>query len=114
MGKHKPIYTPFFDTGDFVVIINADKIKLTGKKWQRKKYKRYSGYPGGQKEIMFKDLFQKRPEEAIRHAVKLMLPKNRLGRRMIRKLKIYKGEKHPHQAQRPEKIDLKYIREGRL
>jgi large subunit ribosomal protein L13 len=105
-GKHKPIYTPHVDTGDFIVIINAKKIILTGKKLQQKVYYHHSGYPGGLKSIVAEKLQQKDPRELIRLAVKGMLPKNRLGRKMITKLKIYAGDEHPHQAQNPEILDI--------
>lgn len=105
-GKGKPIYTPHVDTGDFVVVVNAEKVKLTGKKLQDKMYYRHSGYPGGLKSINAKDLLQKRPEEVISKAVKGMLPKNRLGRTLIKKLKVYAGENHPHEAQQPTKLEL--------
>lgn len=105
-GKGKPIYTPYLDTGDFVVVVNADKIKLTGKKLKDKMYYRHSGYPGGLKSINAKDLLAKRPEEVISKAVKGMLPKNRLGRKLIKKLKVYAGTTHPHEAQQPTKVEL--------
>ncbi len=100
-GKNKPIYTPHIDTGDFVVVVNADKVKLTGRKWEQKVYYRHSGYPGGLKSLTAKELWEKKPEELVRHAVKGMLPKNRLGRKMIKKLKIYADNDHPHEAQKP-------------
>ncbi|RLD98042.1 MAG: 50S ribosomal protein L13 [Aquificota bacterium] len=106
MGKHKPHYTPHVDTGDFVVVINASRVRFTGKKWEQKCYYRHSGYPGGLKVRRAKDLLEKRPEEILRHAVKGMLPKNNLGRRLLRKLKIYPGETHPHEAQKPVKLEL--------
>ncbi len=105
-GKTKPIFTPYLDTGDFVVVINAKKIKLTGRKLNDKVYYHYSGYPGGMKSITPKDLLQKKPEEVIRKAVWGMLPKNSLGRQMLTKLKVYPGKEHPHQAQQPKKIEL--------
>ena len=105
-GKTKPIFTPYLDTGDFVVVINAKKIKLTGKKLKDKIYYHYSGYPGGMKSITPKDLLQKKPEEVIRKAVWGMLPKNSLGRQMLTKLKVYPGKEHPHQAQQPKTIEL--------
>jgi large subunit ribosomal protein L13 len=105
-GKTKPIFTPYLDTGDFVVVINAKKIKLTGKKLNDKVYYHYSGYPGGMKSITPKDLLQKKPDEVIRKAVWGMLPKNSLGRQMLTKLKVYPGKEHPHQAQQPKKIEL--------
>ena len=105
-GKHKPIYTPHVDTGDFVVVINADKVKLTGRKTQQKMYYHHSGYFGGIKEISAEKLLDKRPEDLIRIAVKGMLPKNTLGKNMFRKLKVYAGDAHPHAAQRPVPLDL--------
>ena len=106
-GKHKPIYTPHVDTGDFVIVVNADKIILTGNKLLQKKYRSHSGYPGGLKETIYKDLLAKKPERAIEAAIKGMLPHNRLGAKMYRKLKVYKGGVHPHQAQQPELLELK-------
>ncbi len=100
-GKHKPEYTPHVDTGDFVIVINADKVLLTGRKWEQKEYLSYSGYPSGLKRIKYADLLRRKPEFIIEKAVKGMLPKNRLGRRMITKLKVYAGAEHPHQAQQP-------------
>ncbi|KKM12640.1 50S ribosomal protein L13 [Clostridiales bacterium PH28_bin88] len=105
-GKHKPTFTPHVDTGDHVIVINAEKVKLTGNKLQQKQYVRYSGYPGGLKVMNYEALLQKFPERAIEIAVKGMIPHNRLGRKMIKKLKVYRGEKHPHQAQQPETWDL--------
>ena len=105
-GKHRPIYTPHVDTGDWVVVINAEKIVLTGRKWDQKTYYRHSGYIGGLKSINAKKLWEKRPEDLIRHAVKGMLPKNSLGRKMFKKLKVYAGQKHPHEAQQPEALKL--------
>ncbi len=106
MGKHKPIYTPHVDTGDYVVVVNADKIVLTGKKLDQKKYYRHSGYPGGLKVVTARQLLQKHPEKLVYLAVKRMLPKNTLGRHMIKKLKVYAGPDHPHQAQKPEKLEI--------
>jgi len=105
-GKNKPIFTPNTDTGDFVVVINADKIKVTGKRETLKEYKHHSGYPGGQKITSFQEMMKKKPEFAVHNAVKGMLPKNRLGRKLIKKLKVYSGEDHPHQAQKPETLSL--------
>lgn len=105
-GKNKPIFTPNTDTGDFVVIINADKVKLTGKREQLKQYIRHSGYPGGQKITKFQDVLDKHPEYIVERAVKGMLPKTRLGNKLIKKLKVYAGDKHPHTAQKPELISL--------
>ena len=101
-GKHKPIYTPHVDTGDFVIIINADKVKLTGKKLEQKKYYYHTGYPGGLKAVPYKQMMEKNPEKAIELAVKGMMPKNRLGRQMYKKLKVYSGPEHNHEAQKPE------------
>jgi len=105
-GKDKPVFTPHVDTGDFVIVVNAEKVRLTGKKWENKYYYRHSGYMGGLKQMTAKELLEKKPEELIRHAVKGMLPKNRLGRRLLKKLKIYAGPNHPHEAQKPEKLEL--------
>lgn len=105
-GKHKPTFTPHTDCGDFVVIINADKIVLTGKKMTDKIYTRFSGYPGGLKEIPAKDLLATRAVRPLEIAIKGMLPHNRLGRQMYRKLKVYAGSEHPHAAQQPEKLDI--------
>ena len=103
-GKHKPIYTPHVDTGDFIVVTNADKIKLTGNKVQDKQYYRHSGYPGGIKSMNVEEMLEKKPEMVIMKAVRGMLPKNRLGRQMIKKLKIYAGKDHPHMAQQPKPL----------
>lgn len=105
-GKHKPVFTPHADTGDFIVVINSDKVVLTGNKWDKKVYYRYSGYQGGLKEITAKKLLEKKPEEILRLAVKRMLPKNSLGRRQLKKLKIFAGTDHRHQAQKPEKWEI--------
>jgi large subunit ribosomal protein L13 len=101
MGKNKPIYTPFLDTGDHVVVINAEKVRLTGQKEEAKIYRRHSGYPGGLKEIKAKRLRQTRPERMIELAIQGMLPKTKLGKQMYRKLNVYAGPRHPHQAQKP-------------
>lgn len=106
-GKHKPIYTPHVDTGDYVIIINADKVVLTGDKLDKKMYRHHSGYPGGLKEMSYREFLQKKPEKAIEVAVKGMLPHNRLGRQMFKKLKVYRGSEHPHQAQKPEIRELR-------
>jgi large subunit ribosomal protein L13 len=105
-GKHKAIFTPHADTGDFVVVINADKVSLTGKKWNNKIYYRHSGYLGGLKEISARKLLEKKPEDVLRFAVRGMLPKNSLGRRQLKKLKIYAGSEHPHQAQQLEALEI--------
>lgn len=101
-GKHKPVYMPHVDTGDFIVVINADKVRLTGRKWDQKIYYHYSGFIGGMKEITARKQLAKKPEDLIIHAVRGMLPKNSLGRRQLKKLKVYAGHQHPHQAQQPE------------
>ena len=105
-GKHKAIYTPSVDTGDFVIVLNAEKVQLTGNKLNDKMYYSHSNYPGGLKEISAGKLLEKKPEELIRKAVKGMLPKNNLGRLMFRKLKVYTGAEHPHQAQQPRELKL--------
>ena len=109
-GKNKPIYTPHVDTGDYVIVINTDKMILTGNKLSQKKYFHHSGYPGGLKEVTYKDLMEKKSDFALERAVKGMLPKNSLGKKMFKKMKAYKGSEHPHQAQQP--VELK-IRGGR-
>ncbi|TET35146.1 MAG: 50S ribosomal protein L13 [Planctomycetota bacterium] len=106
MGKHKPIYTPHVDTGDYVVVVNAGKVAISGKKAETKKYKRYTGYPGGLKLIPYARMLEKKPEEIIRLAVRRMLPKSKLGRAMIKKLKIYAGPNHPHDGQSPEPLTI--------
>lgn len=105
-GKHKPNYARHQDVGDFVVIINADKVRLTGKKTEQKTYFRHSGYPGGVTQMPFRLVMARKPEYIIEHAVRLMLPKNALGRKIFKKLKVYTGDKHPHQAQLPESLTL--------
>jgi large subunit ribosomal protein L13 len=105
-GKHKPIYTPHLDCGDFVVVINADKVRVTGRKMDQKFYYRHSGYPGGIKGISLRDQLARHPERVVQSAVRGMLPKNKLGRRMIKKLKIYAGDSHPHAAQQPKSLEL--------
>jgi large subunit ribosomal protein L13 len=106
MGKNKPTYTPHVDTGDYVVVVNAEKIQLTGKKAETKEYDYYTHFPGGHKYVSFADMMAKKPEKVIELAVKRMLPKNKLGRKMLSKLKVYKGPDHNNQAQKPEKIEL--------
>ncbi|NLY66313.1 MAG: 50S ribosomal protein L13 [Tissierellia bacterium] len=101
-GKHKPTYTPHVDTGDFVIVINADKVKLTGNKLDQKYHRYHTGYPGGLKSIVYRDMLERKPEKVIELAVKGMLPKNRLGRKMFKKLKVYSGPEHKHEAQKPE------------
>jgi large subunit ribosomal protein L13 len=105
MGKHKPIYTPFLDTGDFVVVVNAEKVLFTGTKAHDKKYYRHSGYLGGIKERTLGEYIEKAPEDVIRLAVRRMLPKTKLGRQMLGKLKVYAGGEHPHAAQKPVKLE---------
>jgi large subunit ribosomal protein L13 len=101
-GKHNPLYTPHVDTGDWIVVINADKIMLSGKKLDQKNYYRHSGYIGGLKSITARELRDKRPQDLVRFAVKGMLPRNKLGRKQFKKLKVYAGDQHPHEAQNPE------------
>jgi large subunit ribosomal protein L13 len=103
-GKNKPAFAPHQDLGDFVIVINAEKVKLTGKKTEQKTYFRHSGYPGGAKTTTFREMIEKHPERIIENAVRLMLPKNTLGRNMLKKLKVYAGENHPHQAQNPQSL----------
>lgn len=105
-GKHKPIYTPSVDTGDFVIVLNADKIRLTGNKLADKKYYHHTGYPGGIREINAEKLLEKKPEMLVQAAVKGMLPKNKLGRKMFSKLKVYASGEHPHAAQKPQELKL--------
>lgn len=105
-GKHKPIYSPAVDAGDYVIVVNAAKIHVTGRKLDQKMYYRHSGYPGGLKEITLRNLLQKHPTRVIEHAVRGMLPKNRLGRRILKHLKIYAGSEHPHEAQQPRPLEL--------
>jgi large subunit ribosomal protein L13 len=105
-GKHNPLFTPHVDTGDWIIVINADKVALSGRKWDQKNYYRHSGYIGGLKTITAKKLMEKRPEDLIRFAVKGMLPKNRLGRKLFKKLKVYSGDHHPHEAQQPEILEV--------
>lgn len=105
-GKHKPIYTPHVDCGDYVIIVNAEKVHVTGQKMRQKKYYRHSGYPGGLTEISLRDQLQKFPNRVLEAAVRGMLPKNRLGRRLFKKLKVYPGPNHPHQAQQPKLMEF--------
>ncbi|NPB06269.1 MAG: 50S ribosomal protein L13 [Aquificae bacterium] len=106
-GKHKPYYQPDVDCGDFVIVVNAEKIRVTGKKLDQKIYYRHSGYPGGLKARPLRWMLENKPEEVIRLAVKRMLPKNRLGHRMLKKLKVYRGPEHPHKAQNPQPLEVK-------
>ena len=108
-GKHKPIFAPHVDTGDFVIVINAGKVALTGRKLEQKQAYRHSGYPGGLRAVAYRDLLEKHPERVIEKAVRGMLPKNSLGRSMLSKLKVYAGPDHPHQAQQPAPFEIKQI-----
>jgi large subunit ribosomal protein L13 len=108
-GKRKPEYTPHVDTGDFVVIVNAEKIHVTGDKRSAKMYRHHSGYPGGLRTRTLEEMLQRRPEEVIRIAVKGMLPRNRLARQQLRKLKVYAGPEHPHEAQKPTKVEMEKV-----
>ncbi|UCC22829.1 MAG: 50S ribosomal protein L13 [Planctomycetota bacterium] len=106
MGKNKPTYTPHVDTGDHVIVVNAEKVKVTGKKAQDKEYDYYTHYPGGHKYVSFADMMARKPEKVIELAVRRMLPKNKLGRKMLKKLKVHRGPEHDHNAQKPENIEL--------
>ena len=106
-GKHKPEFTPHVDTGDFVIVLNAEKIVLTGHKWEQKEFQRFSGYPGGLKRIKYGEFIKTHPEMIVTKAVKGMLPKNKLGRQMLKTLKVYTGAEHPHQAQQPAVWELR-------
>ena len=108
-GKNKPVFTPYADAGDFVIVTNAEKIRLTGKKLENKCYYRHTGYPGGLKTSTAQEILTKKPEHLIELAVKGMLPKNRLGRKLIKKLKIYAGTAHPHEAQQPKNLELREV-----
>lgn len=105
-GKHKPTFTPHVDTGDFGIVVNADKVQLTGKKWEQKKYYHHSQYPGGLKELSYEELREKRPELIVKNAVRGMLPHNKLGEKIFKKLKVYTEADHPHEAQQPEELEL--------
>lgn len=105
-GKHKPAFTPHVDTGDYIVVVNAEQVAVTGRKAQQKTYHRFTGYVGNMKSTNFETLIQEHPERAIEHAVKGMLPKNRLGRQMIKKLKVYSGGEHQHHAQQPQSLEI--------
>jgi len=105
-GKHKPIYSPHLDVGDFVIVTNASRIEVTGRKLDQKVYYRHSGYPGGLKAVTLREQLERHPTRVLRSAVRGMLPKNRLGRKMLKKLRIYAGPEHPHQAQRPKPLEL--------
>jgi large subunit ribosomal protein L13 len=105
-GKHRPEYTPHVDTGEFVIVVNADKVRFTGKKWDTKVYQNYSHYPGGLKETPAKEMLAKRPERILHEAVRRMMPRTRLARQQITKLKIYAGANHPHQAQNPQELKI--------
>ncbi|MGC9341296.1 MAG: 50S ribosomal protein L13 [Bacteroidales bacterium] len=106
MGKHKPTYSPNLDMGDFIIVINADKVKVTGKKLENKKYYKHTGYLGGLKENTLGELMEKDPTKVIRNSIRLMLPKTRLGRKMLKKLKVYTGSDHPHKSQKPEELEI--------
>ena len=106
-GKRKPEYTPHIDTGDFVIVVNAERISVTGRKREQKRYYRHSGYPGGLRSRTLQEMLDRRPEEVIRHAVKGMLPRTRLGRAQLRKLKVYAGPDHPHAAQTPDQMEVR-------
>ena len=106
-GKNKPIYTPHVDCGDYVIVVNAEKVAVTGKKRSEKIYKRHTGYPGGLREMTFEQMIEKHPTEVVRHAVKGMMPNGKLGRQMFKKLKVYAGPEHNHAAQKPEKLEVK-------
>jgi large subunit ribosomal protein L13 len=108
-GKHKPVYAPHVDTGDFVIIVNADKVHLSGNKREQKMAYRHSGYPGGLRAVPYRDLLERNPAKAVEKAVKGMLPKNSLGRQMLSKLKVYAGPDHPHQAQRPVPFEITQV-----
>ena len=108
-GKRKPTFTPHLDTGDFVVVVNAEKVRLTGKKASQKAYFRHTGYPGGVRWTLFSEMIEKYPERVIWFAVRGMLPKNKLGRAQLKKLKVYRGASHPHNAQQPEALDMKLV-----
>lgn len=105
-GKHKPSYTPHVDCGDNVIVLNADKIRLTGNKWDQKKYLRHTGYPSGQREVIAKDMLAKHPTRIVEYAVKGMLPGTKMGSQMLRNLRVYAGTEHPHEAQEPVKFEL--------
>ncbi|MBN1946546.1 MAG: 50S ribosomal protein L13 [Bradymonadales bacterium] len=106
-GKHKPMFTPHVDTGDFIIAINADKVRWTGRKIEEKRYYHHTGYPGGLKEFSIPRMMEEKPGEVIRTAVRRMLPKNSLGRKLLKKFKVYAGPDHPHQAQKPQPLELK-------
>lgn len=105
-GKHKPEYTPHVDTGDYIVVINAEKVRVTGKKSDHKQYYRHTGYPGGLRSMNFEEMIQRHPERVVEYSVKGMLPRGPLGRSMFRKLKVYAGDEHPHAAQQPQQLEI--------
>ena len=111
-GKHKPVFAPHVDTGDFVIVVNADKVALTGNKLRDKKAYRHSGYPGGLRSVSYGELMEKNPQRAVEKAVRGMLPKNALGRQMLRKLKVYAGPEHPHHAQQPVPFEITQVEQG--
>jgi large subunit ribosomal protein L13 len=108
-GKNKPTFTPYMDVGDFIIVVNAEKVKLTGNKLSQKTYYRHTGYPGGIKFMTARTMLDKKPEELVMYAVRGMLPKNSLGRQILKKLKVYKGSEHPHKAQMPKELDVKEV-----
>ncbi len=110
-GKHKPAFTPHLDMGDYVVVTNAEKVVLTGKKWEDKVYYHHTNYPGGLKTTVYKEMKEKFPERVVELAVRRMLPQNKLGRKTFKKLKVYRGENHPHAGQKPEKFEVQKYRE---
>ena len=112
-GKNKPVYTPHIDTGDFIIVTNVEKMRFTGRKLKQKEYHRHTGYPGGRRVTRMKELLDKHPDRILRKAVRGMLPKNRLARKQIRKLKIYVGNEHPHEAQEPKNLEINVSREVR-
>jgi large subunit ribosomal protein L13 len=112
-GKHRPSYVPYLDTGDFVIVTNADKVRLTGNKLDEKAYRRHTGYPGGLRSVQAKDLQAKHPERLVESAVRGMLPKSKLGRKQFKKLKVYRGSKHPHEAQQPRPLKISAASGGR-
>lgn len=109
-GKHKPTYTPHSECGDFVIITNAEKVKFLGNKWEEKVYIRHTGYPGGQRSVLAKELLKKKPEAVLEKAIRGMLPKNKLGRQLFRNLNVYVGTEHPHEAQKPKAININTIK----
>ncbi len=109
-GKHKPTFTPHSECGDFVIIVNAEKVRFTGNKWEEKEYMRHTGFPGGQRTLLAKELLKKKPEAILEKAIRGMLPKNRLGRQLFRNLNVYVGSEHPHEAQKPSVMNINTIK----